>query len=144
MKPANAVAAIITNNKNEVLLQHRDAIPNIFYPSYWGCFGGGVEAGETLEDAIARELREELGINNFIFNYFSSISLDFSPIGGGSVNRVYFHSSIEPLEIAQIKLGEGSGYEFLAEERIADYLITPYDKFALDLYFAANETGINF
>jgi len=139
MKPENAVAAIITNNQNEILLQHRDAIPNIFYPNYWGCFGGAIETGETHEDAIARELCEELGFKIFSCNYFTCISLDFLPVGGGNVNRIYFHLSIEPLEIKQIKLGEGSEYAFIPEESLVDYLITPYDKFALDLYLAAKQ-----
>ena len=33
-----------------------------FYPDVWDLFGGHVEGGESLEDALRREAMEELGI----------------------------------------------------------------------------------
>lgn len=137
MKPANAVAAIISTDKNEILLQLRDSKPTIFYPNYWGCFGGAVEIGEADKDAIVRELWEELGLEIFSCNYFTKLSLDFLPIGGENVYRTYFHLSIKGSQVSQIKLGEGSDYVLVPKNKISNYLITPYDKFALDLYFAS-------
>jgi 8-oxo-dGTP pyrophosphatase MutT (NUDIX family) len=43
------------------LMQLRDNIPEIFYAGLWGLFGGQIEPGETPEDAIVRELEEEIG-----------------------------------------------------------------------------------
>ena len=56
------VAIIITNNRNEVLLQLRDNNPNISYPNSWTLPGGIVEPPETPAQAAKRELAEETGL----------------------------------------------------------------------------------
>jgi 8-oxo-dGTP diphosphatase len=33
-----------------------------FYPDVWDCIGGHIEAGESCETALARELAEEIGV----------------------------------------------------------------------------------
>jgi 8-oxo-dGTP diphosphatase len=45
----------------KVLLGRRSA-DRSFYPNVWDIFGGHIEAGEQPEQALLRELREELGI----------------------------------------------------------------------------------
>jgi len=52
------VAAVILNKKNEMLLVNH--VKN--GRSYWLFPGGGVEYGESLSEAIRRELSEELSI----------------------------------------------------------------------------------
>jgi 8-oxo-dGTP diphosphatase len=42
------------------LLQLRDDIPTIAFPGKWGFFGGAVEEGESPDDAVTRELEEEI------------------------------------------------------------------------------------
>ena len=53
------VAALLVLDDGRYVMQLRDAIPRIFYPGHWGCFGGAVEAGEEPEQALRRELAEE-------------------------------------------------------------------------------------
>ena len=57
-----AAVMLFVNARGEVLLQLRDNVPTIRFPNHWGCIGGGVERGETPEQAMLREVREELGI----------------------------------------------------------------------------------
>jgi len=53
------VGGAIINEKNEILLFLRNVNPE---KGYWSIPGGSVEYGETIEDAVIRELYEELGI----------------------------------------------------------------------------------
>ena len=52
------VSALIINQENEFLLVNLES----FEDKYFAIPGGGVEQGETLEDAVYREINEELGI----------------------------------------------------------------------------------
>jgi 8-oxo-dGTP diphosphatase len=51
---------ILRNSKNKVLLFLRDNKPQIPYPNMWDVPGGHVEAGETPEETIVREMMEEI------------------------------------------------------------------------------------
>ncbi|NJN24149.1 MAG: NUDIX domain-containing protein, partial [Acaryochloridaceae cyanobacterium RL_2_7] len=44
----------------KLLMQLRDPIPTIVYPGHWGLFGGHLDPGETPEEALKRELLEEI------------------------------------------------------------------------------------
>ena len=53
------VAAVIARNDRYLITQRR---PSAVLPGLWEFPGGRVEEGETDEAALARELREEMGI----------------------------------------------------------------------------------
>lgn len=58
----NEVAVFIINNQQQVLLQKRSANKR-FNPNKWGVCSGHVDAGESLENAALRELKEEVGLD---------------------------------------------------------------------------------
>lgn len=67
---------ILENGEGKVILQHRDNIPDIKYPDCLGTFGGQIEIGETSEQAIVREIWEELRYKLTDFDYFGNYPFD--------------------------------------------------------------------
>lgn len=55
------VAIAILQQGDQFLLQLRDNNPAIVYPGQWAFFGGHLEPNETPEQALWRELMEEIG-----------------------------------------------------------------------------------
>lgn len=56
------VVPIIKNDVGSVLLCKMPADRGVF-PGKWGLPGGGVEPGERIEEALRREVLEELGVS---------------------------------------------------------------------------------
>ena len=54
------VALAMLHRDGRWLMQLRDEIPNIVAPGCWGLFGGHLDPGETPEQALRRELLEEI------------------------------------------------------------------------------------
>jgi len=48
-----------------------------FAPTMWSCLAGFVEPGETLEEAVAREIEEEVGVRVGDVRYFGSQAWPF-------------------------------------------------------------------
>ena len=55
------VVGVVKNARDEILICKMPADRGVF-PGQWGLPGGGIEAGETAENALRRELLEEVGL----------------------------------------------------------------------------------
>lgn len=64
----NSAGVILTDRDNRILLVNRKDTNN------WGLPGGYMELGETFEETIIRELKEELAITLTGFHYFKTFS----------------------------------------------------------------------
>lgn len=62
------VAAIITNNEGKILITQRNLKKS--QGGLWEFPGGKIEKGETREEAIIREIKEELTIDIKVDEYF--------------------------------------------------------------------------
>ena len=131
----DAVAAIITVGVGRYLLQHRDDMPQIWYPGHWGCFGGAVQDGEDPREALLRELKEEIEFVPMHMTYFTRFDFDLDPIGLRRYYRMYYVIDITMAERKRLVLHEGDGLEVFDARTVFEKLIvTPYDAFALFLF----------
>lgn len=101
----NQIAAIIfENDEGEILLYLRDNKPDIPFPDHWDLIGGHVEEGETPEQALVREVLEELGIELKEYSYFRTYEcLD----GDAYPNTKYIYSGKINIPIEEVTLYEG-------------------------------------
>lgn len=67
---ATAIIVLVRRGKDEILMVHARNFRGTFY----GLVAGFVEAGETLEQCVAREVREETGLSVKDIRYFDSQS----------------------------------------------------------------------
>jgi 8-oxo-dGTP pyrophosphatase MutT (NUDIX family) len=70
------VGLILIDQNNNIVLQLRDNISTIRYPNCIATFGGAIEEGETPEQAIVREIKEELEYDLSNFKFFGNFPFD--------------------------------------------------------------------
>jgi len=131
---ADAVAAILMTADGRYVLQQRDDLPFIFFPNHWGFFGGAMEVGEDLRDALKREIREETGleIDLATASLFTEMTFDFSTLGQPKILRRFFEVPLPAGAEDAIVLGEGQAVgAFEGRAALAELTLTPYDHFAL-------------
>ncbi|GET38239.1 NUDIX hydrolase [Microseira wollei NIES-4236] len=93
------VAIAILYRDGKFLMQLRDDIPGIAYPGHWAFFGGHIEPDEAPEDALKRELLEEIG-------YVPASPSFFGYYADNNVFRHVYHAPLT-VELNQLILGEG-------------------------------------
>ena len=122
----SAKGIIFLNNK--YLLQLRDNKKYIFFPNFWGLFGGGLDKNETQRQAVEREIEEE---TNLIVKAFRKIlSVNFSVITLKKKRQItYFECKV--IRKTKIILTEGQKYKFFTFKQIKRLNIIPMDYVAI-------------
>jgi 8-oxo-dGTP pyrophosphatase MutT (NUDIX family) len=104
------VSLAIISQEGKFLLQLRDDLPYIRYPGQWGLFGGHLEPEETPEEALIRELQEEI-------NYSAIALTKFSCYEDEDAIRHIYHVPLE-VSISSLVLNEGWDLQLLKPEDI--------------------------
>lgn len=137
LKPSDAVAALLVRADGRYVMQLRDAKPDIFYPDHWGCFGGAVDPGERPEEALRRELREELELEMPAAREFTRFDFDFRAVGHARTSRIYYEVAVSDLAWQRFVLHEGADFRaFEGGELLAQHRVTPYDAFAIFMHMS--------
>jgi len=118
------------NEKLEILFQNRKKI-NKPYTKDYGFFGGQIEEGETPEQALSREMMEELEIKTKDLEeleFFKKFRFEIKELNMGA-ELFMFLCKMPDLE--KIKVNEGEAEVFKLSE-IFDLNISPWDKEMLE------------
>lgn len=73
MKQIEVVAAIITHDKKFFVTQRGYGE----FKEYWEFPGGKVEAGESREEALIREIKEELDVEIKVDSFLTTVEYDY-------------------------------------------------------------------
>jgi len=101
---------IFVNDQKQVLLFLRDDKPDIPYPNMWDVPGGHVDDGETPEQCIVREMKEEMELDLEDFQLFSVMEF---------TDRIeYTFWKKTNLDIKSITLHEGQKLKWFTESEV--------------------------
>lgn len=110
-------AIILENDKGKFLLALRDNKPGIPFPDHWDLIGGHVEDGETPEEALVREIKEELDIDLKEYIFFRKYEC-LSGDAYENIKYIYYGKINIPIE--DVTLLEGERAQYFSREEIPD------------------------
>jgi len=112
------IAAIILENDNgEFLLALRDNKSWIPFPNHWDLIGGHVEEGETPEEALIREYKEELDLDLKEYSFFRKYEC---LTGDAYENIKYIYYGKLNIPIEEVTLLEGERPQYFSRKEIPD------------------------
>ncbi len=110
------IAAIIfENDKGEILLALRDNKSWIPFPNHWDLIGGHVEEGETPEEALIREVKEELDIDLKEYTFWRKY---VCLTGDAYENIKYIYTAKFNIPIEEVTLLEGQYPRYFSRNEI--------------------------
>jgi len=104
---------ILENNKGEILLTKRKFPPK---KGFWDLPGGFIDFGETVEESLRREIKEELGMELKKISYFNSYW------------SYYPYKGIRYQTLCHVFIGKYQEEKLSIKDDIIDYKFFPKDK----------------
>lgn len=112
IKPQKYMGATIffVNHANQVLLLLRDNKQGIPFPNCWDAPGGHVDRGETPQECIVREMKEEIGYRLESPQLFNVYDLD------DRIDCVFWQRA--NIDIQKVDLHEGQQLKWFSQQEI--------------------------
>jgi len=98
---ARTVGALIIGKDDKILLGLRAPSKKV-WPSHWDTIGGRVEPGESPDDALVREVQEELGVTPTVFRLITIVQERQPEIYGDALHHIYAVTSWQGGEPANV------------------------------------------
>lgn len=118
--------------EDKILLQHRSSFEDTL-PDYWAFFGGSLKDGETPDQAVRREAREELGINLEELKFFKRFEFNENEQWVCYVFTAKFNRDIDQLRQQQ---REGDYLDMFEFDDIEKLKVTNSDRVMLRELFS--------
>ena len=131
--PVAAVGAIIVDPSGRVLLITRARDPG---KGMYGMPGGFVDPNESLEEALQREVLEEINLRAKSIRYLVSYPNEYAYAGSVfPVADAFFLCEVESFDAIAAQEGEVSGFSFLhLSEEVLSNLAFESNRRALEFY----------
>lgn len=100
------VSALLVDATGKLVIQLRDNKPGLPFPAHWATLGGAIEGNETPDDAMRRELSEEIQPAPPVefWRYFEH---EYQLHGETRVVQNYVYVGRLPCDLAEVALYEG-------------------------------------
>lgn len=109
--PLAFAGALIRDPAGRYLVQIRDRSPGILSPGAYSLFGGAIEEGESSDEAVRRELEEEIGWVPDDLTFWRTLWIPArypgAPVRSARVEA--YQGTITPERAARLRQMEGAG-----------------------------------
>lgn len=116
-EPLRCAGALIVDDDGRIFVQRRSAARKLF-PNCWDIVGGHLEPGETLEEALAREVTEETG---WTVSVVLGLVDDYTYRGNDGLQRVETDFLVRvdgDLSRPRLEAGKHTEYRWLTETEL--------------------------
>jgi 8-oxo-dGTP diphosphatase len=109
---------LLFDRDNRLIIYLRDDKPEIPFPNHWDLIGGHVEPGESPEQALVRETKEEIGYQLRQWEFFRRYSC---MTGDAYPNTKFIYHAKIDCRSAELALFEGQRLAGIAPEQRFDF-----------------------
>ena len=122
----DVVAAVIKDKEGKILITKRNLKKD--QGGLWEFPGGKIESNETREEAIIREIKEELDVDIKVDRYLAEKVFEYPE---KTINLIALECFIVN---GKIKLMEHEDYKWVNKEELDNYEFAPADMFIVENY----------